>query len=275
MASVTQRISEIKQPRGGFIKPSAFEKIEYNDGYEMENGNISPIIVGLAVDYLSRFMMLVKKGNNDLISIRKKSFEISIKGYKNKKQCVSRDEIKNDEKLGLDIESLLENVKGLDDESIISACKATTYDVWYRNPLMSEGAKKAIDTNPNEETIENIRVMVKRSLTFFEKYGPIVKDGFTFDGGYSKTVDAGDGDFLTKDTLWDFKVSKNNLTSKHTLQLLMYWIMGRHSKQSIFNSIEKIGVYNPRKNVVYLYDMNKLDHDVIEFVEKNIICYKK
>lgn len=140
---------------------------------------------------------------------------------------------------------------------------------------MSEGAKKAIDTNPNEETIENIRVMVKRSLTFFEKYGPIVKDGFTFDGGYSKTVDAGDGDFLTKDTLWDFKVSKNNLTSKHTLQLLMYWIMGRQSKQSIFNSIEKIGVYNPRKNVVYLYDMNKLDHDVIEFVEKNIICYKK
>ena len=82
--------------------------------------------------------------------------------------------IKNDEKLGLDIESLLENVKGLDDESIISACKATTYDVWYRNPLMSEEAKKAIDTNPNEETIENIRVMVKRSLTFFEKYGPIV-----------------------------------------------------------------------------------------------------
>lgn len=27
MASVTQRISEIKQPRGGFIKPSAFEKL--------------------------------------------------------------------------------------------------------------------------------------------------------------------------------------------------------------------------------------------------------
>lgn len=71
------------------------------------------------------------------------------------------------------------------------------------------------------------------------------------------------------------KVSKNNLTSKHTLQLLMYWIMGRHSKQSVFNSIEKIGVYNPRKNVVYLYDMNKLNYDVIEFVEKNIICYKK
>lgn len=82
MASVTQRISEIKQPRGGFIKPSAFEKIEYNDGYEMENGNISPIIVGLAVDYLSRFMMLVKKGNKDLISIQKNHLKYQLKDIK-------------------------------------------------------------------------------------------------------------------------------------------------------------------------------------------------
>ncbi len=42
MASVTQRISEIKQPRGGFIKPSAFEKIEYNDGYKKWKMEIFP-----------------------------------------------------------------------------------------------------------------------------------------------------------------------------------------------------------------------------------------
>lgn len=48
--------------------------------------------------------------------------------------------------------------------------------------------------------------------------------GFTFKGGYSPIVTAGDGDYLTKDTLWDFKVSKKELNSKHTLQLLMYYI---------------------------------------------------
>ena len=29
MASVTQRIKEIKQPRGGYLKPSEFEKIQF------------------------------------------------------------------------------------------------------------------------------------------------------------------------------------------------------------------------------------------------------
>lgn len=40
---------------------------------------------------------------------------------------------------------------------------------------MSEEAKKAIDTNPNEETIENIRVMVKRSLTFLKSMALLLK----------------------------------------------------------------------------------------------------
>ena len=36
-------------------------------------------------------------------------------------------------------------------------------------------------------------------------------------GGYTYDVDRGDGDYLTEDTLWDYKVSKNKLTSKTTL----------------------------------------------------------
>ena len=32
---------------------------------------------------------------------------------------------------------------------------------------------------------------------------------------YTETVSAGDGDFLTSDTLWDFKVSKSKPTNKH------------------------------------------------------------
>lgn len=59
--------------------------------------------------------------------------------------------------------------------------------------------------------------MVKRSVSFWNMYGPIIKDGFTFEPyGYTKTVDTGDGDFLTQDTLWDFKVSKAKPTNKQT-----------------------------------------------------------
>ena len=48
--------------------------------------------------------------------------------------------------------------------------------------------------------------MVLRSLAFIENYGPIIKDGFTFEGGYTDIVSSGDGDYLTENTLWDFKV---------------------------------------------------------------------
>ena len=35
MSSVTGRIGEIKQPRGGYIKPSQFEEITFNDDIEL------------------------------------------------------------------------------------------------------------------------------------------------------------------------------------------------------------------------------------------------
>jgi hypothetical protein len=146
---------------------------------------------------------------------------------------------------------------------------------------------------PDDATISNIRTMVKRSLSFIYKYGPITKDGFSFElangdmndyrkmvasgkgswGGYTATVNTGDGDFLTNDTLWDFKVSSSELTSKHTLQLLMYWIMGQHSKQICYENIRKIGIFNPRFNKVYIFDINNLSAEVIEFIEKEVICY--
>lgn len=68
---------------------------------------------------------------------------------------------------------------------------------------------------------------MNRGIKFFDQYGPITLDGFVFVGGYTDIVSSGDGDFLTKDTLWDFKVSKDKPKSAHTLQLLMYYIMGK------------------------------------------------
>ena len=99
-------------------------------------------------------------------------------------------------------------------------------------------------------------------------------DGFTFEEkGYTSTVDSGDGDYLTANTLWDFKVSKAKPTNKHTLQLLMYWIMGQHSEKTEFRSITQLGIFNPRLNVVYTLDIADVPRDVITAVEKDVICY--
>ena len=154
-------------------------------------------------------------------------------------------------------------IRGLDDDSIINACKLVTFDVWYRNTMAAMMTNTTYkDVMPNKATIENIRILINRSLKFFETYGDPLCSGFTpvkggdrarekwaksgkgNYGGYTVTVDTGDGDFLTEDTLWDFKVSKSKPTSSNTLQLLMYWIMGQHSGQEIFKNITKLGIFN-------------------------------
>lgn len=278
MASVTMRINAIKQPRGGYIKPSEFKAITLDDGTILYNEeNVHASIIGMAVDYLTRLTMGTDSREAFKISLLGAAYA-EIFGIQNSKDTAAR---------------LLKNINGLDDNSIISACKLVTFDVWYRNQPAAMMAKGYRDTNPDKATIENIRTLVNRSIMFFEKYGPITKDGFTFEpvktnedayenmiktgkgtyGGYTATVEFGDGDFLTADTLWDFKVSKSKPTNKHTLQLLMYWIMGQHSGQDIFKSISKLGIFNPRLNTVYVLDISRISDNIIKTVEDEVICY--
>lgn len=211
--------------------------------------NVSPGLVGTAVDYLTRFM----SGTST-----KEAFKVSELGAHAVRQ------------LGL-FEQLLSNVSGLDDDSIVAAVKLSGFDSAYRAGVMAY--RPVEDIEPDGDTIENIRVMVERSLRFFEQYGPKVLDGLTFEGGYTGYVATGDGDFLTNDTLWDFKVSKQKLQNKYTLQLLMYWRMGLHSVHPEYKHVKYLGVYNPRMNVVYRLDVSKISADVISTVETEVIGY--
>ena len=55
MSSVTQRIKEIKQPRGGYIKPSQFKLQKIDDEKILnEQENVHASVIGMAVDYLTR-----------------------------------------------------------------------------------------------------------------------------------------------------------------------------------------------------------------------------
>lgn len=265
MSSVTNRIKEVKQPRGGYIKPSQFVEKIIDDGLRLGEENLHASIIGMVVDYLTRLMM-----GSDV----KEAFKICITGYQSRMMLLGKDILKKDEKKKIDIVSLLKQIKGLDDKSIIAACKACTYDVWLRNPMGAIMAKGADETEPDKETIENIKIMVNRSLIFWEKYGPVTVEGFTFEkDGYTKTVNSGDGDYLTVDTIWDFKVLKSKPTNKHTLQLLMYWIMGQHSGKKAFKGIKKLGIFNPRLNTIYLLDIGTVSEETIKEVERDVICY--
>lgn len=252
LVSVTKRISQVKQPVRGYLPFKSMEEIVLNSAIElvdMENENISPAIVGTAVDYLTRFMLT---GNVD------EAFKIALYGSKLARQ----------EAYG---QQLAKNIVGLDTESIKNACKLVGFDSVVRAGLVFYKPIK----DANLETTGNIKEMVNRSLKFFSAYGPVIKDGFTFEGGYTNTINAGDGDFLTADTLWDFKVSKYPPKKEHTLQLLIYYFMGKNSIHDYFKPIKNIGLFNPRLNTVYLYKVEDLEPSYVIEINQFIIGYPK
>ena len=160
MASVTQRIKQIKQPRGGYINPNMFTIVKMDSLNNLnDTENIHASLIGLAVDYLTRFMNGTKVED---------SFRISLMGANIINQLSNAN-------------NLLNTIKGLDDNSIISACKLVGYDVCYRAGVM--GYRPVEEILPDKSTIENIKIMVERSLSFIELFGPIILDGFTFEDG--------------------------------------------------------------------------------------------
>ncbi len=275
MPTVSSIAKQVKQPTGGFLNPKEFETIDFNDGIELKEECIHVTIVGMAVDYLTRFMFLKKyypkKSHADCL---KEAFTYSIKGYMLKTTFMGRNIIEEDRAHLRDIASLLAGITDLDTESIMCACKAVTYDVWYRNPMAAKMSKGPDDINLDLDTTFNIKTMVERSINFFEQYGPVEKVGFTFDReSFTRNVGAADGDYLTNDTMWDFKVSKTEPTKENTLQLLLYYILGLHSTKEEYKGIKKIGIFNPRLNKAYIYDMSKIDKVIIKFIEDNIFGY--
>ena len=249
--SVTQRIKQVKQPRGGYIKPKELKPESLGEGAEALNPeeNVHTSLMGLAVDYMTRFMSGVSTED---------AFKISMMGA----QLIGE---------GAKALELMAGVNGLDDGSLTNALKLSGFDVCFRAGVM--GYRPVDEINPDKLTIQNVRTMVERSLHFLDVYGPKVLDGFTFEGGYTDTVSTGDGDFTTSDTLWDFKVSKMPVKKEHTLQLLMYWRMGLHSIHPEFQGIKYLGIYNPRLNEVCRIAVDDIPEGVITEVETEVIGY--
>ena len=249
--SVTQRVKGVKQPWGGYLKRVDFDEVCLGDGQETlhENENVHASLIGMAVDYMARFMMG---------SSVDEAFKISLLGAKMKNKIRTANKLKK-------------SITGLDDESIKSAIKLSGFDVVYRNNGF--GYVPVSEIKPDQNTIENVRTMIQRTLDFFNIYGPVILDGFDFKGAYTRNIASGDGDFLTEDTLWDLKVLKGYINKNHTLQLLIYWRMGLRTDQPEFKNIQHLGIYNPRKNKVYRIQVDEIPEETIKIVDQEIIGY--
>ena len=326
MVSVTQRVRAVKQPRGGYIPPSSLEtRFMGRPGQEPIDAsveNVHPSLVSLAVDYLTR-VALGRPATE--------SFKIAVAGagrlgeeYATYAQalCDIVDGYVHREMQLPDNESarfLVIDEKDPrwyknggafrvpDDEAIRAAIRLASFDVVMRAGKGAYSPHTNLD--PDEATLRNIGRMLANALRFAWEYGPVVVIDFTTLGGYSETVNAGDGDYVTVDTLWDMKVSTKPPTRENTLQVLMYWLMARRSDWNwhptwnwghttseadwreawdLDKYLKKhrtwpddlhgpvpghIGIFNPRLETVYRLRVEDIPEEVIDTVEREVLCY--
>lgn len=270
--TVSQCAKILKQPRGGYLKRIDFTVKNFGREYiSNDNENISPITAGLVVDYLVRYKIIKDKNL---------AFDIPLLGVRNLDLtlqsplgAILKNQFGSDfDPIELSNELFNDLDLSFNDDSIIVACKLTAFDVAYRRSALDFTGID--DINPDEKTINQIRELVNRSLKIFDKYGGIIDSGFSFKGAYTKQIINGDADYLSPNILWDMKNIKGYIDKSHTMQLLIYWRLGMKSNPEKFSNINFLGIINPRKDEVYLYDLSNIDEQLIEFVDKEIIGYK-
>ena len=255
-----------------FLKLSDFEKIQLDDRIVLnKKENLDASIVGRTVDYMSRLAY-----SHDF----KKSFYLPLIGL-----AIAAERKKDNTFFYETLEILWKDMSAdvLSDKAITATCRLASFDVWERNPSQAIKYHNIESINPDHETAQNIRCLLKRTLYFYNRERIFYnRDTVKFDdgyleGGFTDTVGKGDFDFLTSDTLFDLKVVQEatlkRSAKKYILQILMYWIIGKHSGNEVFKDITKIGFFNPRSNAAYVLNMSKVSPDIIRFVEDYVICY--
>lgn len=279
--SIPQTASSIakstKQPRGGYLPAARFQKVQLEDGRTLApEENLAGGTVGSAVEYLSRildgedaFEALVVPSNGALVledTLRRKSLRY-IEDEKAAEAAYQKDMQEN---FPVDIPERLESIHGADDTSIRHICQMCSYEVCYRQgPALFRPLP-----DPDDATIQNIRIMAERALAFLQQYGPVTHRHYRFPpNAFNHKVCNAEPDFLTRDTLWDFKCIRTRPTSVNTLQLLIYYIMGLQADPEVFGQLTRLGIFNPRSNTVYTLPIDSIPQDVIETVRRDLLGY--
>lgn len=255
MPSVTQIVGTAHQPRKGYLPLSKFDAMEITDDRTVVgNYNIHPSIVGLAVDYGTRLMQGAPP---------REVFEVALRGA----SLVNANQVA--EELISELEDNCSVADGISSRGIAVICKLSGFDAAFRAGY--KAYKPVSEIDPDDATIDDIQTLIARTVEFFEEFGPVVDSGFTFSGGYSDNIDAGDADYLTKDTIWDLKVRKAEPNKNSTLQVLLYYLLSLKSDQAEFKDITKVGIYNPYLQRAWVVSVLDLDEGMLNDVQVNVL----
>ena len=110
------------------------------------------------------------EGLVDFMMQSEEAFEYSKKGYKTRvSYMIDTGNAKSEEEVVAEdgddsIYALLDRIKRLDNDSIIAACKAVSYDIWYASAMIAKASLPADQVLPDEDTIKRIKEAVLDKL---------------------------------------------------------------------------------------------------------------
>lgn len=270
MTTATQAVRSAKQPRGGYVPPKMmvimdFADDEYRDELVlgMSREKSQPAIVGVVVDYLTRFMLESRIGMD---TTAMKWDRVPRHGIRNDIHMLSEEEYCK----------VKERVQGLDADSVDAMFMLTAWDTMYR-----AGIEIDPDTlHPDEVTTDHVIRMVAKAL---EMLGDgEVAIGPTFIGGMPDGIQSADADFIRDGWLVDMKVSKKEAPDiTQTLQLAVYYIMGKmviegrgnppgmghfNTYRDAFRNMHGVEILNPRCGVMWRLLMKEVPDETIEAI---------
>lgn len=250
----------LKEKNKEFVNFYFPKPIEHHFGDDINLKN-TPLI-SITINYLTRYFLLKENNDSKLseIECKEKAFLIPKKGSEisNKKSefddLLKRINIKNDQ---------------IDDETIINAMQISNFSFFYwLDNFKYEQIKEA---NPDNETINNIRIMVQRSVDFF-KNNDFYECSILFDEALSKTkcLTKADADFMSKKTLWKFSTQKEMKKNKDLIKLLIYYVLSKKTpnwEKSIYKDLDSIGIFNPRLNISIFWKIDDINKELIKKID--------
>ena len=256
------------QPHGGFLSPDemAIESISKEEDYEKKNsilnnlGNISSTSLGLVFDYLFRLEYYLDRGK-PFMDAANNAFSIAYKGAMLSGRYYDLNELF--EKLKTYYERRDKNFRNI----LYTSCKIVNYDTIIRCGIFNSFFRPPTMTTADAELMNRMLHATKEYL----KNKNELKFGMEFLAKDFKRIMRSDCDLIADDSLIDFKCLSKKITSKHTLQLIMYYILGIYEEPEIFRNIKYLKIINPKLGLVYSYEISKIDYLKLSLIEEEIM----
>lgn len=264
------RASMVYQPTNGFIKLANFKQATLNsDSYNFQLEALDLNAFDIAVNCLAK------------IELRKLEPEYSITdivvhALSNATLIDQTDAVNN----------LIAHIHpGLDDNSVANIIRLIKYINYADRYIkfvngtdeielaMQHQLEQILTNKIPDSTIANVKTMVKRVLRLFDTYKPFVASDINLYNNSARIIHHGKCEYLSKDTIWSITNGHTRSSQKLTLELLIEYLMGMHSKKEQFKSVKYLGIYNYQSDTVYRLEISQIDSDIIDEVKTSIIGY--